>query len=1121
LHHAYLFQLTVDAVKVTVLAFRRLILRSIIGMLACLLVLASCGGGGSSSQTPPPPPEVTSVVVSPSSAQVFTGQNQLFTAQVSGTGAFDTNVTWSVNDVSGGNSVVGTIVNGTYTAPAVPPNPNDVMISANSVQTPAVFGVATANVFAPAVLASISPTAASAGETVTLDLENGTGFLSVVFPGANGTSITLPLTLESGNNFAITVPFGAATGNVYIRMTSPTGVITTTNAVAFTRLPNLEVHAANKDLSSGETLQLDWRLLGAITPSVVTWTADSGSINSQGVFQSPTVSSESYSHVTGCIQGTNSCNTVLLRILPFRIEPTSPIVNVGSTVQLSAMQGQSSLSPEWSVLAGGGSVSSGGLFTAPTVAAQAGAIPVSAILGTKSGQASVGVSGAFPGLVNRVYDYANFNKITPAEATFVSSVAVSGNRAYSITTGNPYNLAAAYKAIDVYDITTPDQPVWIDSVEFASSSIFTFAQVFASGNTLFSLDLNNLVTYSIRNQAPTLTAIIPLSSLVNWSFNDGVLCVIGNQPYGITTMPVDTYTMNNGMAVHTHYDLPQPSSGIALSGIAASGNFLYGSFSLSMDGGPPQFTILTYDISQSPPSLVSSVSSASNDGQGTDVDYLYVVGNLLIANSQVYDISTGTPVLVTTIPVTLARVFGVEGSEVLAAGGLLSYGSSSNYVVVNTSSSSSPFVQANVVDFPSGDIFNPTDATWVNNNTFYTADGTGGIAVYDVSAVGGPADTSDQNLFSYTYAQALNQPMLYAASVYGSGAGVLACFDVSNGTPNLLGTLSYANDAAYAVQVLGTTVFLGLANYLKVVDASNPAVPVEIGSVAVPVNALALLGNYLFVGTMDGRLVVFDVTTPASPNQLTSISMPVASAISLSGPLLLVAAGDSGLLVYDISNPSKPVMQSQYLPTGSAPVWDVVVPVTGEAVLAADSDGVVILDLASPSSPQVLSQQQLPFLNPFPAPSTAAGILTAFTLAYQNGLIYVGTGNGGNIFVYDASVPADPRLMALNVVSPYGLDVVSALTPAQNNLYTDVIGQMIQLDNTIPQNSIELFFPPAALSYATQITGGDSPWRPAHRSRLDQGSESLTKNTSSYDRFGRVPQEKEKYFRKRTLPWVR
>jgi hypothetical protein len=418
-------------------------------------------------------------------------------------------------------------------------------------------------------------------------------------------------------------------------------------------------------------------------------------------------------------------------------------------------------------------------------------------------------------------------------------------------------------------------------------------------------------------------------------------------------------------------------------------------------------------------------------------------------------------------------------------------------VVLNTKSPSAPVVQANVVDLPSSDIFNPQSAAWANSNTFYTADGTGGMAVYDVSAAGGPATASAQELLSYAYGQTLSQQMLYSASQFAAAAD-LACLDVSGGTPNLVGSLYYDNNSASAVQASGTTVFFGLSNYLKIIDASNPADPVEIGSVAVPVSALALLGNDLFVSTTDGRLIVYGVTTPASPNQLASVPMPVASTMSISGSLLLVAAGQSGLLVYDISNPSALAKQSQYL-AGNAPVWDAVATVNGVVILAADSDGILILDLANPLSPQVLNKQQLPFLNPFPAPSSGAAILTAFSLAYQNGLAYVGTGNAGIIFVYDTSVPADPRLMSLNVVSPYGLDVVSVITPGQNNLYSAVFDELIQLDNTTPQNSIDLFFPPAALSNAMTITPGDL--RTA-KTRRDIISGMAKRISGEQDRFG-------------------
>ena len=88
-----------------------------------ILLLAACGGGGN---TPPANPSVT---VSPATANVPEGSQQQFTATVSNTN--DTNVTWQVNGVTGGNTTLGTIsTTGLYTAPAVIPNPASVTITA-------------------------------------------------------------------------------------------------------------------------------------------------------------------------------------------------------------------------------------------------------------------------------------------------------------------------------------------------------------------------------------------------------------------------------------------------------------------------------------------------------------------------------------------------------------------------------------------------------------------------------------------------------------------------------------------------------------------------------------------------------------------------------------------------------------------------------------------------------------------------------------------------------------------------------------------------------------------------------------------------------------------------------
>jgi hypothetical protein len=315
----------------------------------------------------------------------------------------------------------------------------------------------------------------------------------------------------------------------------------------------------------------------------------------------------------------------------------------------------------------------------------------------------------------------------------------------------------------------------------------------------------------------------------------------------------------------------------------------------------------------------------------------------------------------------------------------------------------------------------------------------------------------------------------------------------------------YPNDSSYALQVSGTNVFLGLADSLKVVDASNPQSPSEIGSVAIPVNALALSSNALYVGTTDGRLVVFDVSSPATPKQIASVTMPAPSTMRLSGTLLLVAAGQSGLLIFDVSHPSAPAMLSQFLPSVSAPVWDVV-PVTGAAVLlAADSSGIITVDISDPALPKQLYQQPLPYLNPFPFPSTEAGLLPAFSLASQNGVTYVGT-TAGIMFAFDATVPTSPRLIASNILGTDDTDTVSVITPGAESLYLAVQGVTTQLENSVPQNSIELYYPPAALSIAFPIGDVASASKPSPSSIPNSKMEPLSRRRAagphSPDRFG-------------------
>jgi hypothetical protein len=89
------------------------------------------------------PPQVT-VSLTPPSVSVQPGAAQQFTASV--VNAANTSVTWQVNGINGGSPATGTIsAGGLYTAPATPPSPAIVIVTAISQQNPAAAAVANVN----------------------------------------------------------------------------------------------------------------------------------------------------------------------------------------------------------------------------------------------------------------------------------------------------------------------------------------------------------------------------------------------------------------------------------------------------------------------------------------------------------------------------------------------------------------------------------------------------------------------------------------------------------------------------------------------------------------------------------------------------------------------------------------------------------------------------------------------------------------------------------------------------------------------------------------------------------------------------------------------------------------
>ena len=99
------------------------------------------------------------VTVAPAAATVRAGHSQLFTATV--TGAPNT-VTWSVNGITGGDAVAGTIDgSGVYTAPSIVPNPSTVTVRATSTAAPTAAGSAAVSIIPRTSISSVTPSPAT------------------------------------------------------------------------------------------------------------------------------------------------------------------------------------------------------------------------------------------------------------------------------------------------------------------------------------------------------------------------------------------------------------------------------------------------------------------------------------------------------------------------------------------------------------------------------------------------------------------------------------------------------------------------------------------------------------------------------------------------------------------------------------------------------------------------------------------------------------------------------------------------------------------------------------------------------------------------------------------------
>jgi hypothetical protein len=199
-----------------------------------------------------------------------------------------------------------------------------------------------------------------------------------------------------------------------------------------------------------------------------------------------------------------------------------------------------------------------------------------------------------------------------------------------------------------------------------------------------------------------------------------------------------------------------------------------------------------------------------------------------------------------------------------------------------------------------------------------------------------------------------------------------------------------------AVATVGDYAYFGVDSVLVVADVSDPALPVVVGMVDLPLPAtdIAVSHSHAFVGTNGEGLRIIDVHEPEAPFEAATY-MPLRGKVMglcLDGSNLWAAVEHDGLRVLDITSPTAPVVVASrdISELSSGMDIDVVPPLA----YMATGVGVLVLNTQVPDFPERVGYIKVP------ARSVASG----------SGYVY-GLNGYGYLSAIDVSWPATPFLV--------------------------------------------------------------------------------------------------------------
>ncbi|MBD3190659.1 MAG: hypothetical protein GF308_08440 [Candidatus Heimdallarchaeota archaeon] len=317
----------------------------------------------------------------------------------------------------------------------------------------------------------------------------------------------------------------------------------------------------------------------------------------------------------------------------------------------------------------------------------------------------------------------------------------------------------------------------------------------------------------------------------------------------------------------------------------------------------------------------------------------------------------------------------------------------------------------------------------------------GGVKIFDISNPLNPIEVN--HIYEYDAVTRVTVEGSYAYLAFrdkqydGSIVSGIAILDVSNPYAVEEKAIYYDSSQGYCFEISVQNDYLyycdssGRPENFLIIDISNPANPVEVGSYA---SEEIIIGsyieeNYAFLACRTNGLEIVQISDPTNPNKVGEFDTPCQSWDVYVQDNVAFVADIESLQIIDVASKSYPsfITDYGYIPS----IANAVVLHSNYAFIADSYQGLVVVEVSDPTNPIICVNKEI------------AG--RVFELQIQDHLVYVLSDVG--LYIYDITNPSSPIF-----IDSYGVGsgVVGFHISENYGYLTTIDDELLILDITDP-----------------------------------------------------------------------